>query len=85
MDISAFTLVSVNPPKLEELGVNVSEAWGSTYVDEQFEVFLMVCWQGVAGADKRFPHTEGRYANSFCRKYTLSRHKLSHAHVPRLY
>eukprot|EP00903_Cladosiphon_okamuranus_P018735 g17245.t1 len=43
VDICAFELANVGPPSLKQVEnvPNTSEAWGSTYVDKQFEVFLM--------------------------------------------
>lgn len=47
VDISSFTVVSVAPARLDQLGKAIGGSWGSTKVDEQFEGYLKVrCWKG---------------------------------------
>ncbi|CBJ30720.1 Heat shock protein 70-putative [Ectocarpus siliculosus] len=48
VDICAFKLAQLGPPILDQVGDNISESWGSTYVDEQFRVFLMTFADSVA-------------------------------------
>lgn len=45
MDVSAFTVVSADPARLDQIGKAIGGAWGSTKVDEQFEGYLKVCWR----------------------------------------
>ena len=42
VDISSFKVISVAPPKLDQVGSAFGGPWGSTNVDKQFEGYLKV-------------------------------------------
>lgn len=47
MDVSAFTVASAEPVKLDQVGKAIGGPWGSTNVDKHFEGYLKVrscCW-----------------------------------------